>query len=83
MTQCLRRLSLAWVVYEYGITLQQEVDMIWRRKYSAVTLLLVTTRYTMLLGPVAAAVSQQLEVRKRRLAFTYRAVISEIDIIGH
>ena len=59
---------IAWVAYEYGLTMQQEVDMIWRRNYSATNLLLLATRYTMLLGPAATMVSQQLEVRERRFA---------------
>ena len=39
----------ALVFYEYVITLQDEIDMIWRRRWNAATVLFVVNRYLMLL----------------------------------
>ncbi|EKM56312.1 uncharacterized protein PHACADRAFT_92217, partial [Phanerochaete carnosa HHB-10118-sp] len=40
------------VVYEYIITFNQEVAVIWRRKFSLASVLLITTRWIMVLGPI-------------------------------
>ena len=40
----------ALVVYDYVLTLDQEVDTVWRRRFSVVSLLLVLTRWTLLLN---------------------------------
>jgi hypothetical protein len=36
-------------VYEYAITFAQEVAVVWQRKFSFVSLLLISTRWTLLL----------------------------------
>ena len=42
----------ALVVYEYFITLDQEVATVWKRKFNATSCLLVTTRWVMLLNQI-------------------------------
>jgi hypothetical protein len=39
----------AIIVYEYAITFAQEVAVVWQRKFSFVSLLLIYTRWTLLL----------------------------------
>ncbi|EKM56299.1 uncharacterized protein PHACADRAFT_207577 [Phanerochaete carnosa HHB-10118-sp] len=46
---------LCLVIYEYLITLNQEVAVGWRRKFSLASVLLITTRWIMVLGPILAA----------------------------
>lgn len=53
---------LALVVYEYVITLHEEVDSIRHRGFGNTSLFFVFTRYTMLLGPFAQFMSQYLQV---------------------
>ncbi|EKM56328.1 uncharacterized protein PHACADRAFT_207600 [Phanerochaete carnosa HHB-10118-sp] len=46
---------LCLVVYEYSITLHQEVAVVWRRKPTVTSVLLLTTRWLMLLNPILNA----------------------------
>lgn len=39
----------ALVVYEYAITLRQEIETVWRRRFSLLSLLLITSRWSLLL----------------------------------
>ena len=39
----------ALVFYEYTITLGQEIDMFWKRKFTGATVLFLLTRYLLLL----------------------------------
>ncbi|OCH89519.1 hypothetical protein OBBRIDRAFT_794213 [Obba rivulosa] len=41
------------VFYDHAITLNNEIELIWRRKFSSVTLLFHLTRWTTLLWAVA------------------------------
>ncbi len=40
--------TLAMVAYEYVLTLNQEVTMIWRRRWNAVTWLFMANRYVLI-----------------------------------
>lgn len=42
------------VVYEFVITLDQEIAAVWRRKFTATSMLLLSTRWLMLLYPILA-----------------------------
>ncbi|GJE98326.1 hypothetical protein PsYK624_145540 [Phanerochaete sordida] len=44
---------LSLVIYELAITLDQEVSLVWRRRITATSLLLISTRWTMLLALLA------------------------------
>ncbi|KIP07959.1 hypothetical protein PHLGIDRAFT_510538 [Phlebiopsis gigantea 11061_1 CR5-6] len=54
--------GLALVVYEYVITLHEEVDSIRHRGFGNTSLFFVFTRYTMLFGPLAQLAAQYFEV---------------------
>ncbi|EKM56357.1 uncharacterized protein PHACADRAFT_140967, partial [Phanerochaete carnosa HHB-10118-sp] len=43
---------LCLVVYEFVITLDQEIAVVWRRKFTLTSLLLLSTRWLMLLNPI-------------------------------
>ncbi|GJE98350.1 hypothetical protein PsYK624_145780 [Phanerochaete sordida] len=47
---------LALVAYEYVVTFDQEVACVWQRKFSAASLLLLSTRWVMLLYQIAAII---------------------------
>ena len=64
--------SIALVAYEYMITIRQEVNLIWKRKWSIVTLLFVFNRYIMVttaiirIAPITAKVRLSLLFLARR-----------------
>ena len=43
-----RRAGTAWIVYEYILTFTQEVELLWRRKFTGATLLFLVNRYLLL-----------------------------------
>ena len=45
-------LDTGLVVYEYIITFNQEVAQVWKRRPTATALLLLSTRWIMVLGPL-------------------------------
>ena len=47
----------ALICYEYLITLDDEIRTVWRRKFSAVSLLIVSTRWSLLLYAVTLVTS--------------------------
>lgn len=50
---CIHRYLLALVAYEYAITFQGEIDVMWRNKWTAGKVLFLLTRYMMLLNVLA------------------------------
>lgn len=44
--------QLALVVYEYAVTMDREINLVWRRKLTAPSLILLLSRWFMLLGPI-------------------------------
>ncbi|KIP06490.1 hypothetical protein PHLGIDRAFT_106964 [Phlebiopsis gigantea 11061_1 CR5-6] len=42
----------ALIAFEYFITLNQEIETVWKRKFTVTSLLLVTTRWTMIINQV-------------------------------
>ncbi|THG97199.1 hypothetical protein EW026_g4752 [Hermanssonia centrifuga] len=51
------------MVYEYLITLNDEITMIWRRTWTVVTWLFMTNRYLMIVSTIWAAVPATAKVR--------------------
>lgn len=51
------------LVYDYVLTFAQEVTTVWRRKMTATSLLLVTTRWVMVLQAVVQFVPPVPKVR--------------------
>ncbi len=47
---------LALVAFDYVITMDQEVNMVWRKKWTAATWLFITNRYLLVLVMVLANV---------------------------
>lgn len=58
----------ALVVYEYIITIDQELTLVWRRKWTLVTLLLMANRYLMI-GTVIFTISPTPEQVRPFLQF--------------
>lgn len=54
--------SSALAAYEYVITFQQEVSMLWRRRWSAVTWLFVLNRYLLMIVTVCTVVPTSAQV---------------------
>ena len=54
---------LALVVYEYVITSRQEIDLIWKRKWSIVTLLFVLNRYVLVANAIVQVAPITSKVR--------------------
>ena len=50
---------VALVVYEYAITLAQEIDTVWRRSLTATSLVVLTTRWVMVASPLTSFVTPQ------------------------
>ena len=56
---------LALIFYEYVITFEREVSVVWRRRLSPSTLLLLTIRWTLLFEAICLVLPQpSLEVRR-------------------
>ncbi|EKM60225.1 uncharacterized protein PHACADRAFT_246073 [Phanerochaete carnosa HHB-10118-sp] len=55
ITNCVAYSLLGLAVYEYVITLNQEIAAVWRRKLTATSLLLLTIRWLMVLNPFLSA----------------------------
>ncbi|GJE96349.1 hypothetical protein PsYK624_125430 [Phanerochaete sordida] len=51
--ECVLVAMLTLVVYEYAVTLDREVDVVWRRRPTAPSAMLLVSRWLMLLGPIA------------------------------
>ena len=65
-------LRAALVTYEYLITIDQEITLIWRRKWSFVTLLYVLNRYLVLLASILqVAPAQPIKVRYVERVYCY------------
>lgn len=65
--------SLALVAYEYLITLDQEVATVWRRKWTATSVLIVSVRWVMVLLQISHWLSVLPNVRS--------SVLYEFDLI--
>ena len=53
--------SPALVFYEYVITFEQELAVVWRRKFTLVSLLLIVVRWTLLVEAIILALPQPSE----------------------
>ncbi|EKM56265.1 uncharacterized protein PHACADRAFT_253302 [Phanerochaete carnosa HHB-10118-sp] len=40
------------MVYEFAVTLDQEIAVVWKRKFTATSLLLLSIRWLMVLAPI-------------------------------
>ena len=62
---------LAFIFYEYAITLEREVSFVWRRKLGPATLLLLTIRWTLLFEAICLVLPQpSLDVCRFGLFYT-------------
>ena len=57
-------LDAGLVAYEYIITFDQEVAQVWMRKTTATALLLLSTRWIMVLGPLINIVPSEPNMYK-------------------
>lgn len=53
---------VALAAYEYVITFRQEVDTVWKKRQSATSILLLMTRWTLLLGALIGVVQGPAQV---------------------
>ncbi|GJE96338.1 hypothetical protein PsYK624_125320 [Phanerochaete sordida] len=58
--------QLAVAAYEYIITFDQEVSIVWNRKLNAVSLLLVITRWLMVVEPILAFIPLPTQARSAK-----------------
>lgn len=58
---------LAVLVYEYIITFDDEVSTIWRRRWTAPSILLLTTRWNMMIQAVINFAPSTLQVNSHLL----------------
>ncbi|EKM56292.1 uncharacterized protein PHACADRAFT_207573 [Phanerochaete carnosa HHB-10118-sp] len=72
---------LCLVIYEYGVTLDQEISAVWRRKFTVTSVLLLTTRWLMILGPILnATASEQAQFPVGTNVFLWaRTVLGYVD----
>ena len=67
--------DLLWkaiITYEYLITFQQEIAVVWRRRLTATSLLLLSTRYTLMLTQLMDYIPPSDIVRRFNWSYTYQ-----------
>lgn len=70
---------LALVTYEYLITVQQEVTMVWQRKWTLVTLLFLANRYVIMVIVILQSLPTTAQVRLLHL-FEGRLLILALEV---
>ena len=55
-------LIIALVFYEYAITIDQEITTVWKKKVTATSVLLITTRWVMLVNTILQLLSGTAQV---------------------
>lgn len=81
-------LDKVWLVYDYLLTLRQEVDFIWRKPFSGLSLMFYVNRYGALalrvlvvaqVTPDTGPLSQEYADRVRNLAFLIDRVVTDMS----
>lgn len=72
---------IALALYEYVVTFSQEVTTVWQRRKTATSILLVATRWTMVLNAVVILIESPKEV-SRCVPRSMRNVLTSVDPLG-
>ncbi|KIP07982.1 hypothetical protein PHLGIDRAFT_510625, partial [Phlebiopsis gigantea 11061_1 CR5-6] len=70
------------VTYEYAITFKHEISHIWKRKLNITSAFLISTRYTMLLGPLTQILLEFHTVYSRYDDYLRHSLLSDVILSG-
>ncbi|KAJ3523034.1 hypothetical protein NM688_g8790 [Phlebia brevispora] len=82
MPRVWRRSRAAFIFYEYATTFAQEVECIWKRKFSGVTVICVLARYLSLADRVARLLQWVIVIRGESLADKFLRVTPGVQSVN-